>query len=95
MFDKQVKTQLICDTFTLIGIRGYDKQAMVLQKKKEDAVSPPTESEPQFHRSMELEELESLGGCAYEEEANPEKTQKAILAQLAEAAYLENYEVMD
>ena len=25
MFDKQVKTQLIADTFTLIGFRGYDK----------------------------------------------------------------------
>ena len=25
-FDKIVKSQLICDTFTLIGVRGYDKQ---------------------------------------------------------------------
>lgn len=25
-FDKIVKSQLVCDTFTLIGIRGYDKQ---------------------------------------------------------------------
>lgn len=25
MFDKQVKTQLISDTFTLVGFRGYDK----------------------------------------------------------------------
>lgn len=25
IFDKQVKTQLICDAFTLIGIRGYNK----------------------------------------------------------------------
>lgn len=86
---------MICDTFTLIGIRGYDKQAMEQQKKKEDALSPPTESEPQFHRSMELEQLEALGGCTHEAEANPEQTQKAILEQLAEAAYLENYEVMD
>ena len=28
IFDKQVKTMLICDTFTLIGIRGYDKMVM-------------------------------------------------------------------
>ena len=25
-FDKIVKSQLICDVFTLIGLRGYDKQ---------------------------------------------------------------------
>jgi len=28
LFDKHVKTQLICDAFTLIGIRGYDKNLM-------------------------------------------------------------------
>ena len=28
IFDKHVKTQLICDSFTLIGIRGYDKNMM-------------------------------------------------------------------
>ena len=25
IFDKHVKTQLICDAFTLIGIRGFNK----------------------------------------------------------------------
>lgn len=24
-FDKRIKTMLICDTLTLVGIRGYDK----------------------------------------------------------------------
>ena len=28
IFDKQVKTMLICDTFTLIGMRGFDKQTV-------------------------------------------------------------------
>jgi tubulin polyglutamylase TTLL4 len=25
-FDKIVKSQLICDVFTLVGVRGYDKK---------------------------------------------------------------------
>jgi hypothetical protein len=25
-FDKQVKTVLLCDTMTLVGIKGYDKE---------------------------------------------------------------------
>mmetsp|Transcript_28921 Transcript_28921/g.43666 ORF Transcript_28921/g.43666 Transcript_28921/m.43666 type:complete len:147 (-) Transcript_28921:469-909(-) len=33
VFDKQVKTQLICDAFTLIGIRGYDKNVFRTQKQ--------------------------------------------------------------
>lgn len=28
VFDKQVKTMLIADTFSLIGIRGYDKSVV-------------------------------------------------------------------
>lgn len=28
IFDKQVKTMLIADTFSLIGIRGYDKNVL-------------------------------------------------------------------
>lgn len=35
MFDKQVKTQLICDTFTLIGFRGYDKNEMQNERKQQ------------------------------------------------------------
>lgn len=33
MFDKQVKTQLITDTFSLIGVRGYNKNQMREQRK--------------------------------------------------------------
>ena len=28
IFDKQVKTQLICDAFTLVGFLGYNKEIM-------------------------------------------------------------------
>jgi hypothetical protein len=55
IFDKQVKTMLICDTFTLIGIRGYDK----LQMKKPEA---KIES-PSFKMTMNIEDLEHMGGC--------------------------------
>ena len=33
VFDKQVKTQLIADSFNLIGLRGYDKSIVRKQKK--------------------------------------------------------------
>jgi hypothetical protein len=33
MFDKQVKSQLITDSFTLIGFRGYNKLDMLKQKQ--------------------------------------------------------------
>jgi len=36
LFDKHMKTQLICDTFTLIGIRGYDKNKMREQVNKKE-----------------------------------------------------------
>lgn len=36
-FDKMVKSQLICDAFTLIGIRGYDKQQVHGTCKDEEA----------------------------------------------------------
>ncbi len=38
-FDKIVKSQLICDAFTLIGIRGYDKQRVHNLNKEEEARS--------------------------------------------------------
>lgn len=25
VFDKRIKTMLVCDTLTLVGIKGYDK----------------------------------------------------------------------
>lgn len=35
IFDKQVKTMLIADTFSLIGIRGYDKNVVRQQEQKD------------------------------------------------------------
>lgn len=55
VFDKQVKTMLICDTFSLIGIRGYDKQQV---KNKNTSIQEPT-----FKMTMAIEDLEALGGC--------------------------------
>lgn len=46
-FDKRVKTMVVCDAFTLVGIRGYDKSR----------IQNETLSMPPFHQSMTLEEL--------------------------------------
>jgi tubulin polyglutamylase TTLL4 len=54
MFDKQVKSQLITDAFTLVGIRGYNKNDMrkqreVLAAKARKNNRPPfEEQEPKF-----------------------------------------------
>lgn len=45
MFDKQVKTQLISDAFTLIGIRGYHKLDMKAENEK-DAQKALRENRP-------------------------------------------------
>ena len=56
VFDKQVKTQLICDAFTLIGIRGYDKLSLKTEEN-------PEFEEPKFTQTFAIEKLEELGGC--------------------------------
>ncbi len=38
-FDKIVKSQLMCDVFTLVGIRGYDKQRVHNLTKEEELKS--------------------------------------------------------
>ena len=77
MFDKQVKTQLICDTFTLIGIRGFDKNQM--REQKEERIKKGAElveEAPVFKQTMTLAELEALGGCLIQKKADPEWTAK-------------------
>jgi len=68
MFDKQVKTQLITDAFTMIGIRGYNKNDMRKQQEVKAAKAVANgrpvyeETEPKFQLSMKLKELELLAG---------------------------------
>jgi len=45
-FDKRIKTMLVCDALTLVGVRGYDKSR----------IQNETLSMPPFHQSMTLEE---------------------------------------
>ena len=61
----------MCDTFTLIGLRGYDKTVMRKQREKEQQSGKLTSpSEPQFKQSMTMEEMERLGGCVPQVEAD-------------------------
>jgi uncharacterized protein (UPF0147 family) len=66
MFDKQVKTQLITDAFTVIGIRGYNKVDMknevsaVVKKAQKELRPTYEEKEPQFKASNKIEYLEEI-----------------------------------
>jgi len=49
-FDKRIKTMVVCDVLTLVGIRGYDKLKFKTSSVSEQSLAP-------FHQSMSLEEL--------------------------------------
>jgi hypothetical protein len=80
VFDKQVKTQLIADTFTLIGFRGYDKTAFPNQKKCDgpDADLLGEKDDPKFNKSLQIYTLEDMGGCAPQQPADPEEIRDKI-----------------
>lgn len=57
-FDKRIKTMLICDTLTLVGIRGYDKNKFHAQDTQTLGLAP-------FAQSMtylQLKNLEKFAG---------------------------------
>ena len=90
IFDKQVKTQLISDTFTLIGFRGYDKTVVRKQKKEDEDVDAPGErEEPQFTRSLKISTLEDMGGCVPEQPADPGEIRDIIHRNFKKASYKE------
>ena len=59
VFDKQVKTQLMSDTFTLVGFRGYDKSVLRKNKKEDEAKV----EDVVFQKSLNMRDLEQKGGC--------------------------------
>lgn len=81
VFDKQVKTQLIADTFTLIGFRGYDKAVFRSEKK---VVENPNEEvlldgeNPKFNTSLKRGALEEMGGCTPQHPADSEDIRDKI-----------------
>ena len=95
VFDKQVKTMLIADTFSLIGIRGYDKNVVRQQQEKDldqGIKKTPKQSDPPFKQTMTTEEVEKLGGCLIYEEADPQKVKAKVLKNLNKTHLDENYE---
>ena len=87
MFDKQVKTQLITDCFSLIGIRGYNKNEMrkerqlELQIAKKEGRTPYPEKEPVFKTSMKIQYLEDLAGIVKRQPADPDATARDLKRQ--------------
>ena len=70
---------MICDTFTLIGIRGFNKNEYREEKAYNAEMGrEPKTSEPKFIHSMQIDEVEKKGGCINIEPANPEFTRHQI-----------------
>ena len=40
VFDKRIKTMVVCDSLTLVGIRGYDKQKFHTQNQAMQGLAP-------------------------------------------------------
>ena len=86
VFDKQVKTQLIADTFTLIGFRGYDKAVFRNEKNKnekkvdanEEVLLAPETEDPKFNKSLKMGTLEAMGGCTPQQPADSEEIRDKI-----------------
>lgn len=49
-FDKRIKTMVVCDALTLVGIHGYDKLKFREQAGSNQSLAP-------FQQSMTLEQL--------------------------------------
>jgi tubulin polyglutamylase TTLL4 len=60
-FDKRIKTMLICDALTLVGIRGYDKSKFHSQNTATLGLAP-------FQQSMTIEDLRNNEGLSGEEQ---------------------------
>lgn len=61
VFDKRIKTMLVCDALTLVGIRGYDKM-------KFHKMDPTAQGLAPFQTSMTLDELKYKQGLMGDEE---------------------------
>jgi tubulin polyglutamylase TTLL4 len=59
-FDKRIKTMLICDALTLVGIRGYDKSKFHSQNTATLGLAP-------FQQSLTIEDLRNNEGLTGEE----------------------------
>ena len=71
VFDKRIKTMLVCDALTLVGIKGYDK----LKFHKLDITQ--TQLAP-FQQSMTLEELKYKSGLTGSEELTRDEVEMLL-----------------
>ena len=76
IFDKQVKTQLICDAFTLVGFQGYNKK--VMRKKRNDNLDEARVEahEPYYRTNYSIEQLEMFGGVI---KTNPKEESESMM----------------
>ena len=98
VFDKQVKTMLIADTFSLIGIRGYDKNVFRenLEKEKEKGIKREYKPEdPPFKQTLTIDEVENMGGCLVYDESDPKQIMAKINKNLSKNNLEDNYVVIE
>lgn len=65
-FDKRIKTMLICDVLTLVGIRGYDKSKFHSQNTATLGLAP-------FQQSLTIEDLKNNEGLTGEEQLSKDE----------------------
>ena len=92
IFDKQVKTQLICDAFTTVGFLGYNKRA--LRKKQNTNLDEARieSSPPNYDMSFEIEQLEEFGGCQMYEPMEESESLPVIQEDLAKPVIAQSYD---
>ena len=71
IFDKRIKTMLMCDALTLVGIRGYDKLEFSEAASEEKTLAP-------FQQSMTLEELKYKQALTGKEVLTPDEMEMLL-----------------
>ena len=85
-----MKTQLICDTFTLVGLLGYNKDIMRQRKPKNP--KEPQVSTPTFKTSMDRDSLEKMGGCQKYHQQEESSSEQFVLQQMVKPCHEEAFE---
>ena len=76
-FDKDVKTKLICDTFNLLGMRGYNKKVLEKRLKKNKEFMLPI-----FNQSFDKTYIEDKGNIYKIKQNAPLKGARFVLSEI-------------
>lgn len=94
IFDKQVKTQLICDAFTIVGFLGYNKKVMRKKLNNNLDEARVESQEPKYRTSFSIEQLESFGGVRKYQRAEERESMMHVVNELRKPLTEETYEAV-